>query len=214
MTYVVVRISRAARYLCAAIAQGYNKPAFPQSVYRRDHMAAREKAPLVPLSRSSHRLRASVRLLFIGVFLILTSVLAASLVFHRNAALEDGRRRAEDLAFILSDHFTRTASAIDTTLSQIALLHRTLGVSTDWPPILQSARSGAAGVAILAVTDANGVIVESTVAQILGESRADLPLPPPVRRARRRPDGGSAVARTGQRTMGHPARPQVGGCRG
>src|SRR4051794_2694083 len=173
MTYVVVRISRAARYLCAAIAQGYNKPAFPQSVYRRDHMAAREKAPLVPLSRSSHRLRASVRLLFIGVFLILTSVLAASLVFHRNAALEDGQRRAEDLAFILGDHFTRTISAIDTTLSQIALLHRTLhGQKTDWLPILNAARSGVSGVAVLGVLDVNGTIVETTIPQLMGQSRA------------------------------------------
>ena len=92
-------------------------------------MAAREIASFVPLNRSSNRLRASVRLLFICVFLILTSVLAASLVFHRNAALEDGQRRAEDLAFILSDHFTRTTSAIDTTLSQITLLRRTLCTS-------------------------------------------------------------------------------------
>src|SRR3954470_16746297 len=96
-------------------------------------MAAREIASFGPLSRSSSRLRASVRLLFICVFLILTSALAASLVFHRKAALEDGRRRAEDLAFILSDHFTRTASAIDTTLSQIALLHRTLGDGENVP---------------------------------------------------------------------------------
>ena len=136
-------------------------------------MAAREIASLVPLNRSSDRLRASVRLLFVCVFFILTSVLAASLVFHRNAALEDGQRRAEDLAFILSDHFTRTTSAIDTTLSQIALLRRTLGPSTDWGPILDSARSGVSGVAILAAIDAKGTIIASTIPQILGQTRAD-----------------------------------------
>ena len=136
-------------------------------------MAAREIASLVPLNRSSNRLRASVRLLFVCVFLILTSVLAASLVFHRNAALEQGQRRAEDLAFILSDHFTRTTSAIDTTLSQITLLRRTLGPSTVWKPILDSARSGVSGVAILAAIDAKGTIVASTIPQILGQTRAE-----------------------------------------
>src|SRR5882757_6938722 len=150
-------------------------------------MAAREIASLVPLNRSSDRLRASVRLLFVCVFFILTSVLAASLVFHRNAALEGGQRRAEDLAFILSDHFTRTTSAIDTTLSQIALLHRTLGKSTNWPPILESARAGISRVAILAVLDANGVVVESTIPQILGESRTDTYL---FRRLSGEPDAG------------------------
>jgi PAS domain S-box-containing protein len=114
-----------------------------------------------------------VRVLFVCVFLILTSVLAASLVFHRNAALEDGQRRAEDLAFILSDHFTRTTSAIDTTLSQITLLRRTLGQATVWGPILESARSGVSGVAILVVLDAKGTIIESTLPQILGQTRAE-----------------------------------------
>src|SRR4051812_10769447 len=136
-------------------------------------MAAREIASLVPLNRSSNRLRTSVRLLFVGVFFSLTSVLAASLVFHRNAALENGQRRAEDLAFILSDHFTRTTSAIDTTLSQITLLRRTLGPSTAWGPILESARAGVSGVAILAVLDEKGTIVESTIPQILGQTRAE-----------------------------------------
>jgi PAS domain S-box-containing protein len=128
---------------------------------------------LVPLNRSSNRLRTSVRLLFVCVFFILTSVLAISLVFHRKAALEQGQRRAEDLAFILSDHFTRTTSAIDTTLSQIALLRRTLGPSTDWGPILDSARSGVSGVAILAAIDAKGTIIASTIPQILGQTRAE-----------------------------------------
>jgi PAS domain S-box-containing protein len=136
-------------------------------------MAAREIASLVPLNRSSNRLRTSVRLLFVCVFFILTSVLAISLVFHRKAALEQGQRRAEDLAFILSDHFTRTTSAIDTTLSQIALLRRTLGPSTDWGPILDSARSGVSGVAILAAIDAKGTIIASTIPQILGQTRAE-----------------------------------------
>ncbi|MGZ3620195.1 MAG: ATP-binding protein [Candidatus Binataceae bacterium] len=136
-------------------------------------MAAREIASLVPLNRSSNRLRASVRLLFVCVLFILTSVLAASLVLHRNAALVEGQRRAEDLAFILSDHFTRTTSAIDTTLSQIALLRRTLGPATVWGPILESARSAVSGVAILAVVDAKGTVIASTIPQILGETRAE-----------------------------------------
>jgi PAS domain S-box-containing protein len=151
-------------------------------------MAAREIASLVPLNRSSNRLRASVRLLFICVFLILTSVLAASLVFHRNAALDGGQRRAEGLVFILSDHFTRTISAIDTTLSQIGLLHRTLhGQKTDWLPILNAARSGVSGVAVLVVLDVNGTIVESTIPRLLGQSRASTYL---FRRLSSEPDAG------------------------
>src|SRR4051794_12968222 len=150
-------------------------------------MAAREIASLVPLNRSSNRLRTSVRLLFVGVFFSLTSVLAASLVFHRSVALGEGQRRAEDLAFILSDHFTRTTSAIDATLSQIALLRRTLGPATVWGPILESARSGVSGVAVLVALDAKGTIIASPIPQILGETRAD---PYLFRRLSREPDAG------------------------
>ena len=108
-------------------------------------------APLHPVG-TSDRLRTSVRLLFVCVFLILASVLAGSLLFHRYEAIGNGQRRAEDLAFILGDHLARTVSAIDTTLSQLALLGGRVGgpsaADQSWRPCSRPHRSGVAGIAV------------------------------------------------------------------
>ena len=91
--------------------------------------------------------------------------------------MNDGARRAENLAFILSDHLARTVSGIDTTLSQIALVGtRVGGPAADdgaWDTVLEAAKSGVSGIAVLAIVDEAGTIRHSTLKQIVGQSRAD-----------------------------------------
>src|SRR6266550_1586927 len=126
---------------------------------------------------SSDRLRRSVRLLFICVFLILAAVLGASLLYNRQEALGNGERRAQNLALILNDHFARTVAAIDTTLKQVALVSSRIGGPTAgsdvWSSVLEAAKSGVSGLAILVVLDEAGTIRHATLPEIVGQPRAD-----------------------------------------
>src|ERR1043165_8095130 len=113
-------------------------------------MSSAEITALEPAA-ASDRLRRSVRLLFIGVFFLLASLLAANLYFSRTEALDYGARRAANLAVILSSHFVRTVNGIDTTLSQVALVSSRIGGpaadSSAWNATLDAARNGVGGLA-------------------------------------------------------------------
>ena len=125
----------------------------------------------------SDRLRAWVRVLLLVVYTLLALSLAIALVINRNEAVREGQRRAETLAFILSDHLVRTVSGIDTTLNQVALVGSQLGGSSaqseTWDPVLKAAKSGVSGIAVLAVVDEKGVIRHSTLPPLIGQTRAD-----------------------------------------
>jgi PAS domain S-box-containing protein len=125
----------------------------------------------------SDRLRAWVRVLLVVVYALVAASLAIALLINRNQAVREGQRRAETLAFILGDHLTRTVSAIDTTLNQLALVgSRVSGPgagSAAWEPALAAARSGVSGVAVLGVVDQTGVIRHATLPTLIGQSRAD-----------------------------------------
>ena len=142
----------------------------------------------------TRRLRTSVRLVFVLVFLLLAAVLTASLLTYRSEALHNGERRAENLAFILSDHIASTASAIDTTLQQMTLVASRIGgvhaTSNAWADTLTAARSGIAGIAVLVIVDETGIIRHTTSPIILGQSRASTYL---FRRLLAEPDSGLVV---------------------
>jgi PAS domain S-box-containing protein len=125
----------------------------------------------------SDRLRARVRVLLVVVYALLAASLAIALLINRNEAVRQGQRRAETLAFILGDHLVRTVSGIDTTLSQLVLAGGRLGGSSAedaaWRPVLEAAKSGVSGIAILAVADESGVIRHATLPALIGQSRAD-----------------------------------------
>jgi len=124
----------------------------------------------------SDRLRGWVRILLVVVYALVASSLAIALLINRNEAVREGQRRAETLAFILGDHLTRTISAIDTTLNQLAFVgSRVSGPgaeSAGWEPVLAAAKSGVSGIAVLAVLDQAGVIRHATLPQLIGQSRA------------------------------------------
>ena len=120
----------------------------------------------------SDRLRTSVRILLFAVYLLLACSLAIALLINRNAALNDGQRRVENLALILSDHLARTVSAFDLTLRQLALHGRDLGppnaAPDAWTPVLEATKSETAGVTAFSVLDERGIIIASTVAKRAG----------------------------------------------
>ncbi|MBV8839338.1 MAG: hypothetical protein JO000_22625, partial [Alphaproteobacteria bacterium] len=91
--------------------------------------------------------------------------------------MREGQRRAETLAFILSDHLVRTVSGIDTTLNQVAVAAGRLGGSNTqndaWDPLLKAAKSGVSEIAILAVADAAGVIRHATLPSLVGQTRGE-----------------------------------------
>ena len=125
----------------------------------------------------SDRLRARVRTLLVVAYALLASALAIALLINRNQAVHEGQRRAETLAFILGDHLVRTVSGIDTTLAELALIGSRVGGSTAdseaWGPLLETAKSGVSGIAVLVIADETGVIRHSTLPLLIGQSRAD-----------------------------------------
>src|SRR5437588_620323 len=131
-----------------------NRPPFAEARMASAEIQAFESAG------GPDRLRTSVRLLFIGVFVTLAAVLTASLLYNRHEALANGERRAENLALILSNHFARTVSVIDTTLKQVALVSSRIGGpdadTGAWTSVLDAARSGVEGLAVLVVLDEAG----------------------------------------------------------
>src|ERR1044072_6591026 len=67
------------------------------------------------------RLRASVRILLLAVYFLLASTLAIALLLNRQETLNEGQRRAENLALILGDHLARTGIGINMTIGQLAI---------------------------------------------------------------------------------------------
>jgi PAS domain S-box-containing protein len=143
----------------------------------RDLSMTAEATASLEHARGSDRLRARVRTLLVVVYALLASAFAIALLINRNEAAQEGQRRAETLAFILGDHLVRTVSGIDTTLAELALIGSRVGGSNAdgaaWGPLLETAKSGVSGIAVLAVTDETGVIRHATMPLLIGTSRAD-----------------------------------------
>ncbi len=130
--------------------------------------------------KPSDRLRKSILLLFVAVFVALAATLTFTLLLHRHETLERGAERARNLASILNAHFSRTTGYIEATLNQLALLGSRAGgphAATEvWIDALEAARRGIGGVAVLAVLDDKGTVTHATRPELVGRPRADTPL--------------------------------------
>ncbi len=139
-------------------------------------MATGEIAHLASAA-GTDRLRNSVRILLLAVYFLLASSLAIALLLNRQEILNEGQRRAENLALILGDHLARTVNGVDMTLRQIALHHARAAGSGNprevWAQVMEATRTGTPGVAALSILDRNGIVVFSTVPELVGQSRAD-----------------------------------------
>jgi PAS domain S-box-containing protein len=104
---------------------------------------------------------------------------------YRTARAE-AERRATNLVYILSAHMQEAAAALDASLAQIAAASARLGGpsgdANDWSAVLTGAIAGLPNTGSLSVTDSEGVIRHSTVANVLGRSRQDLYLFQTLRR--------------------------------
>src|SRR5689334_732522 len=105
----------------------------------------------------SDRLRISIKILLVAVYVVLAWALAIALLINRNDALHQGQQRSEMLAFILADHLLRTVSGVDTSLSQLVHVGSRVGGPSAgneaWQSLLEAAKSGVSGIAALGVVD-------------------------------------------------------------
>ncbi|MCW5771110.1 MAG: response regulator [Rhodospirillaceae bacterium] len=139
--------------------------------------SSRETPPPRMAALSLARLRANI-LVSVAFFVVgLLIIQGFAYWSHFNAALDEGERRAENLALILKEHVEQTAAAADAALRQIAIQSRRIGgptaPATQWQPLLDAAFSGVSGVGSISIIDAAGTIRHSTMAGVVGQSRGD-----------------------------------------
>lgn len=111
------------------------------------------------------------------VFLALVAIAVAGIWLRHDDALRDGRREAENLAGILSQHLALQIASIEETLREVAAHNRYVGgpdtAGDEWVRLLSIVAAGRFGVEALLVTDADGRTTFSSLPYLIGESRAD-----------------------------------------
>jgi PAS domain S-box-containing protein len=110
--------------------------------------------------------------------LMLVSVQAIKTWQNYRAAIAHAQTRASDLAYILAAHMRESVAALDASLVQIGVANRRLGGprgdSADWHAVLTGALAGMPSTGSLSVVDSQGIIRQSTIPHIVGQSRRDL----------------------------------------
>jgi PAS domain S-box-containing protein len=93
-------------------------------------------------------------------------------------AIDEADDRASNLSYLLSAHLTEAVGALDASLVQIAIASRRLGGPggnrDDWQAVLAGAAAGLPVGPSLSITDSQGIIRQSTIPKIVGQSRRDL----------------------------------------
>ena len=131
------------------------------------------------MARSAERTRLAVVASTAGFILVLALVGAFVVRRQYQDRLADGRRNVENISLLLASHLDSTVAQIDVALTQIVALHkRAAGTlfASEWEVILSTARASVAGVSGFTVVGADGLVSQSTVAAVLGQSRRDNPL--------------------------------------
>jgi PAS domain S-box-containing protein len=141
-----------------------------------------------PIVATTDSLRRSVRPLadlkrwivvfVIGALALLAIFRAFDLWWWRNDRLARGRAQADNLSHIVAEYLTGAFVATDASLRQLQGHGRHVGpgnLSTeDWGTILGSTRATLTGAGSISVTDASGIIRQSTQPVIVGQSRRSL----------------------------------------
>jgi PAS domain S-box-containing protein len=126
---------------------------------------------------SPDRLRARVNLALSCVFLLFAMLWGLLLWYRLEQGVEQGERRADNLALMLSEHLRRSADAVDGALVQLAQHSQRVGgpgaAPESWASVLQTALAGLEGIGAISVIDETGVIRVSTDPGLIGQSRAD-----------------------------------------
>jgi PAS domain S-box-containing protein len=123
------------------------------------------------------RLRRSVSILFATIFVGLVVLQIAHVGEQHNKIISESQDRAESLAHVLSEHLVQKIASFDAALSQIALHSERVGGPTAqpdlWAPTLRAALAGLTAAGSISITNDSGMIVHSTIAGIVGQSRSD-----------------------------------------
>ena len=127
--------------------------------------------------RTARRSPALASAILAIVFLALIAVAVAGLWLRHDDALRDGRRDAENLAGILSQHMALQIASIEETLREVAAHNRYVGgpdtSGEEWMRLLPIVAAGRYGIEALLVTDADGRTTFSSLPYLMGETRAD-----------------------------------------
>jgi len=128
-------------------------------------------------SADIERLRKWVIWLPVTVIVLLSLLQILNIWARHRDAINATRARATELSRLLADDMRGSIIAVDGTLKQIALLNPKLGgpdaPTADWQPVLQTAIAGLSFVGSITLTDANGIIRQSTIPGLAGQSRRE-----------------------------------------
>jgi PAS domain S-box-containing protein len=125
---------------------------------------------------SIYRVRRIILLSLLFTFLAIALVRGLSLWSHYDNTLQTGRQRAQNLASLVADHFSRTVDTVDGALirvSQAASATSNNASALQLNGVLEQTLLSVRGVGSLSIMNENGVVTHSTLYQIVGESRAD-----------------------------------------
>jgi len=135
------------------------------------------KTPARDTLQGADRLRRAICLFLATVFIGLVVLRIGNLWVRHDGIVFENRQRAENLAHVLSEHLGQTIATIDSALSQIALHSARVGGpnarSPFWEPVLQAALAGLTGAGSISIVNDAGVITQSTIPAIVGETRGD-----------------------------------------
>ena len=125
----------------------------------------------------SRRLRKlTIAAITTGVLLVMAGVRVADLRWARAETLKAAESRAANQAVIMSAYLAETFAAGDASLRQLALHNQRVGgpsaPAAEWAPSLASAKAGLTSVGAITVVDRDGIIRQSTRADIIGQSRS------------------------------------------
>src|SRR5437899_3566357 len=142
-------------------------------------------AATMPAQASYDWLQRRIVIAAVAFALALLAVEAFQAWHGYRAARTEAERRAANLVYILSAHMQEAVAALDASLVQIAAASARLGGPSgdadDWNAVLMGAIAGLPNTGSLSVTDREGVIRHSTVANV-GQSRQGLYLFQTLRR--------------------------------
>ena len=128
------------------------------------------------------------RILWAAVIFGLALVIVQALQswFGYRTARDEADARATNLVYILSAHMRETVAALDASLVQLAVANRRVGGPSgnpdDWRAVLTGAVAGMPVGPSLSITDGDGIIRQSTIPKLIGQSRRDLYLFQALRR--------------------------------
>jgi PAS domain S-box-containing protein len=135
---------------------------------------------LGPLDEVTRHIKIRVYMALAGVFLAVIVVSTAVLGFQYVRILEAEQRRAENLASILADHFTRSVGGIEATLRALALHSQHMAPpkagDQGWQSLIETGLAGLPGARAILILDEDGTITHATIPGAVGRERRSMPI--------------------------------------